>query len=1105
MRSLSETGEFTRLTSALSGGNASAGGLWGASAGLLIAAAQKRLSCPVLIIAPGPEEADLVSDDVAFFSGRSIVPFPAWDVLPTEAETPESEPTSARLEVCRRLSDFAGGMGLASRPPVVGASVQALLQPLPSPAAVQSAERTLSEGAELGRETFTRRLAETGYERVAAVEVRGEMAVRGGIVDLFPFVSGEAGEGWPYRIEFFGDHISSIRTFDPGTQRTLEVVESFRFEEMGSADVRRGFEGSDRASLAHHLPPGSLIVLMEPEEVQARAASYLASYAKPMGLYTWPEAWQGISAAKRLEIREITGASGSGLDEVDFEVRSAERLAVLPEGPGEAAGLPSAFDEMKALIDSEVSVSVLCDNEAERDRLHGILKEAGVEGVTLLTGRISAGFEFPKLRAAVLSDHEIFRRYPQRRHVRKREHTRALSDILQLEPGDLVVHSSHGVARYLHISTLEKRGSKEDYLCLMFRDDVNLYVPASHIHLIHKYVGTKGFRPKLSKLGGKAWVKRREKVEKAVRDIAEDLLATQAARQALPGIASAPDDEWQERFEAAFIYEETADQLAASEAIRRSMQSPYPMDRLLCGDVGFGKTEVAIRAAFRAVTSGRQVAVLVPTTVLAEQHYATFRERLADYPVLIESLSRFRTKGEQRDVIERMSAGTVDVVIGTHRLLQKDIGFRDLGLVIIDEEQRFGVEHKEFLKTLRSNVDVLTLTATPIPRTLHMALVGIRDISSLSIPPEDRLSIRTKVCRRDNDLIRRAVLRELQRDGQIFFIHNRVASIGRIAEELEALVPEAKIVYAHGQMPERLLAERMGAFIRGEADVLLATTIIENGIDIPRANTMFIDRADTFGLSELHQLRGRVGRYKHRAYAYLMVPNDRPMTREGRKRLKAIEEFDELGAGFRLAMRDMEIRGAGNVLGPEQSGHIAEIGYDLYCRLLENEVRRLRGQPAREDLPVTLSLGEGAFVPAEYVTEESLRLDVYRRIDAAETSADIDDLRAELVDRYGEPARPTERLLAESGLRILCRAARVPYAGIEGDRLVLKFHRWDLDAARDGLVATFSDVRFLDEDTISLPLEGRGYSERLGLCEGILKNLGTVLESGPGVRREPSA
>src|SRR5262249_27459560 len=547
----------------------------------------------------------------------------------------------------------------------------------------------------------------------------------------------------------------------------------------------------------------------------------------------------------------------------------------------------------------------------------------------------------------VLGGQELFHREDTRQVLpRRRLESRAIDSFLELAEGDLVVHVSHGMARCRGMQVLDKNGKEEEYLTLEFRDAVRVFVPASKIDLVQKYVGGARAEPELSKFGGVGWTRKKEKVEQAVLDLASDMIELQALRAAQPGIATGPDSEWQAEFEASFPYQETPDPLTTLTELKTHLEGGRPMDRLVCGDVGYGKTELAIRAAFKAVDNGRQVAVLVPTTVLAEQHYRTFSQRLAEYPFTVEVISRFRSGAEQRRILERLGRGGIDIIIGTHRLVSADVRFKDLGLVIIDAEQRFGVEHKERLKPLRAKVDVLTLTATPIPRTLHLSLLGIRDISNLETPPPDRLSIETRIVRFDSTLIRHAVLRELNREGQVYFVHNRVHNIHEIADRLRKIVPEARLVIGHGQMHEDELEHAMLSFVRRDADILVATTIIESGLDIPNANTIFINEADNYGLADMHQLRGRVGRYKHRAYAYLLLDGSKQLTPVAAKRLKAIEEFTELGAGFKIALRDLEIRGAGNILGTQQSGHVAAVGYEMYCQLLENAVRRLAQQPA---------------------------------------------------------------------------------------------------------------------------------------------------------------
>jgi transcription-repair coupling factor (superfamily II helicase) len=653
----------------------------------------------------------------------------------------------------------------------------------------------------------------------------------------------------------------------------------------------------------------------------------------------------------------------------------------------------------------------------------------------------------------VLGSHELFHREdpaaaapgPAARVGGRKVEARAIDSFLELAEGDLVVHVSHGIARFRGMVMLEKASveastrhgpaesrradastlAQEEHLLLEFRDGVHVYVPASKIDLVQKYVGGSKTEPELSKFGGTGWLRKKERVEAAVHDLAAEMLQLQALRAAQPGFAYPPDTDWQAEFEASFPYQETPDQLSSLREIKGDMLRSRPMDRLICGDVGYGKTELAVRAAFKAIDNGKQVAVLVPTTVLAEQHLRTFSQRLSEYPFVVEGVSRFKSPGEQKRVLKRVAEGGVDVIIGTHRLVSEDVRFKDLGLVIIDEEQRFGVEHKEKLKRLRATVDVLTLIATPIPRTLHLALLGVRDISNLETPPPDRLPIETRISRFDRPLIRQAILRELNREGQIYFVHNRVLDIHAVASEVQAIVPEARLVVAHGQQHPDELEEAMTKFVRRDADVLVATTIIESGLDIPNANTIFIHQADRYGLADLHQLRGRVGRHKNRAYAYLLLDSDRGVTPDAARRLKAIEEFTELGAGFKIALRDLEIRGAGNILGTQQSGHIAAVGYELYCQLLENAVRQMKQLPAKAPLETAIDLPWQAYLPHDYVPGQKQRIEVYRRLARVRDAARLDDFRQELRDRYGPLPEPAEWLLRAAEVRLLAARWRV--------------------------------------------------------------------------------
>jgi transcription-repair coupling factor (superfamily II helicase) len=677
--------------------------------------------------------------------------------------------------------------------------------------------------------------------------------------------------------------------------------------------------------------------------------------------------------------------------------------------------------------------------------------------LSLDVGLIRKGFRLVGIKKdrhiLVLGAQTLFRRDEVvRPHASARKlESRAIDSFLDLSPSDLVVHISHGIARYLGMELLEKKKNPtsdstnpanmvvEEHLVLEFRDKVKVYVPVSKIDLVQKYVGGGKQEPELSKFGGTGWNSRKSKVQAAVIDLACEMIQMQAVRESQTGNAFPPDTEWQKEFEAAFPYQETPDQLASLTEIKADLERAKPMDRLICGDVGYGKTELAIRATFKSIDNGKQVAVLVPTTILAEQHLRTFTQRITGYPFIVECLSRFRSPSEQRDIIARLGTGSVDIVIGTHRLLSEDVKFKDLGLVVIDEEQRFGVEHKEKLKRLREKIDILTMTATPIPRTLHLSLLGIKDISNLETPPVDRHAIETRIIRWDPELVRHGILREMNREGQVYFVHNRVHDIQKVADKLKKLVPEAAFAIVHGQMKEAELEENMVKFLNRKADVLIATTIIESGLDIPNANTIFIDEADIYGLADLHQLRGRVGRQQRRAYAYMLLPTDRVLSPDSGRRLKAIEEFTELGAGFKIALRDLEIRGAGNILGTQQSGHIASVGYEMYCQLLENAVREMKNQPLRTPLEVNIDLEWPAFLPRDYVTGQKNRIEVYRRLARIRQLEKLTDFRTELKDRFGKIPAVSEWLVRLAEVRILAAKWQIsqihierPAAGIAG-------------------------------------------------------------------------
>ncbi|KPJ74974.1 MAG: hypothetical protein AMS14_04455, partial [Planctomycetes bacterium DG_20] len=954
----------------------------------------------------------------------------------------------------------------------------------------------LAVGAEYRLSDLRRWLGDRGFRPAELVLEPGQYAVRGGILDVYPPTAPA-----PYRLEFFGDELESLRTFDPSTQRSLDdrdgVVVSFMPTGQGGP-----LAPETSTNLLDYLPQGAWIVWQDPLEIAEVGRSFVARLASPVGVYAFDAVVRESREFVRLDLSSFTSSGATDA----FAVRTES----LPAFSGKA----EAVREELASLAAEDTVLLFSDNEGERGRLAEIVGALDAQPKTRIhlgVGRLGTGFRLVAENVAVASNHEIFQRYQTRRRLGRRLETRAIDTWMDLARGDLVVHVAHGIGRYLGMKTLRRdakaltdtRGDRllpgtavaeqtADYLLLEFRDKVKVYVPASQIDLVQKYVGGFKGRPRLSRVGGKAWAEKKRRAEEAVRNFAMDLLRVQAVREARPGIAYPSDSLWQKEFEVSFPYPDTDDQTAAMQEIKRDMGSPRPMDRLVCGDVGYGKTELAIRAAFKAVEAGKQVVVLVPTTVLTAQHLGTFRERMADYPVVVEMLCRFQTRGVQAGILDRFRKGRVDILIGTHRLLQKDVVPADLGLLIVDEEQRFGVEHKERLKRMRQTVDILTLTATPIPRTLHMSLLGIRDISSLTTAPQDRRAVRTEVCRWDDGRIRQAILRELARDGQVFFVHNRVRSIEAVADRVRRLVPEARIEWAHGQMNEHDLEDRMLRFFAADVDVLVATTIIESGLDVPRANTMFVHDADRFGLADMHQLRGRVGRYKHRAYCYLLLPENRPATPAASKRLRAIEQYAELGAGFQIAMRDLEIRGAGNILGLEQSGHISAVGYEMYCQLLETAVRRLKGQPCDEPCRADVQLDLAAFIPSRYVPTESQRISLYRQLERAANARTLAEVAAEINDMYGPIPQEVQRLVDLEAVRVAAGWAGV--RSIHRNRADLTFTLEDaarvaplMSESADRRVRQAGVIRILDSHTLVWRLhEDRGPDGALALLKKVL-------------------
>ncbi|NQT18752.1 MAG: transcription-repair coupling factor [Planctomycetes bacterium] len=1028
LAAIKNAGAFAQVIEHVRAGHSCAvGGLWGSSCACFLAGALD--SCPsiVLAVTAGPEEADDLSNDINLFRPGSAVVFPAREALPAEEAAINYDILGRRVEMLRKLLFHGSGEHADGGIEVVVTPIQSLMQPVVPPSQLQADIIALAAGTTHRMENIAEWLVERSFERVPMVEMHGEFSIRGGILDIFP-----AGADNPIRAEFFGDQIESLREFEVSTQRSIKPLERYQLAGVSRDETASLLAAADLStSLFTYLPKSSWIVLHEPIGVQERAESIAAALGESEEFFTF----RGIYAASRQYVSiHATGLpAASDLPAFDFHTGTAERFG---------GDLKQIIEELHRQVELNEALHIYCENEAQEKRLKEVLKDTNLADEPKLIferGFLSAGFRLEQPPVACIGHHEIFSRYQRLRTVRPRRRGAPIESFLELHKGDYVVHVAHGIAKFRGMETLRREGEMQEFLLLEFAQKTKLYVPASKIDLVQRYVGPFRARPRLSTLGGKRWGEKKVEAKRATQDLAIEMLEVQAIRARSPGIVHPPDSLWQHEFEDSFLYQETDDQVDALAQIKNDMESPAPMDRLLCGDVGYGKTELAMRAAFKTATFGKQVAVLVPTTVLAAQHLRTFNERTADFPLVIEMLSRFKTKKEQKEIIERLKRGQVDIVIGTHRLLSKDIEFRDLGLLVIDEEQRFGVHHKERLKQYRKTVDVLTMTATPIPRTLHMSLLGIRDISSLSTPPQDRQSIRSEVCRFDEHKIRDALLREIHRDGQVFFVHNRVYNIESIRDQLRDIVPEATYTIGHGQMNEHELERRMAEFVAGHVDVLVCTTIIESGLDIPNANTIIINRADNFGLADLHQLRGRVGRYKNRAYAYFLVPPDKPITHKSVRRLKAIEEYSELGAGFKIAMRDLEIRGAGNILGTQQSGHIAAIGYDLYCKLLDQTVHELRNEPVPQPISAEIQISLDAFIPDDYAPDPTLKMGIYRKLAGAVEVDEIGELVAELIDRFGDPPQPVTNLIERHELRVLATRRGINYIATRKGYLLIKY------------------------------------------------------------------
>jgi transcription-repair coupling factor (superfamily II helicase) len=1083
---------------------------------------------PAFYIVESNKKAEEISETLRFFSGifpgasGGVAVLPAFDTLPWEERGPHADILERRAATLYRLCG-----GLVS---LVVAPVASALWRYREASAYTELGRVLEPDAEVSLEEFIEHLGSVGYARSEMVELPGQFAVRGGIVDVF---SAEVAR--PVRLELLGDTIESIREFDSRTQRSIApVVRTLILPltewaipgptgEAWNLPAYWGPEDAAGSTSLFELAGSSLkplVFLDEPQEVHHAGDKFLAdakevyerhgradSPAPPHFFWSEEELSAAVERASQIELEQLGLSVSSEFPRHEISSRPStifhgdvvacmgDVKSLLSSG-GTAFLTAASTGELERLADicrEYEAAYVLGESE---DAAGGYTAESAMESARLVLMRapFEHGVAFPGANLTIFGNGDLFDVAPAlERPSRKIRTSGFFSDFAELKAGDYVVHIDHGIGQFEGLRQIESDGRRGEFMLLRYAEDARLYVPLERMDLVQSYRVVEGMTPQLDRLGGTAWTARKARVRKSLEDMADKLLALYAARKTAQGFAFSPDGNWQREFEDAFEYEETPDQATAISDVKRDMERVSPMDRLLCGDVGYGKTEVAMRAAFKAVADGKQVAVLAPTTVLAFQHHETFKRRFALFPANIEMLSRFRTPAEQKRILGDLEAGRVDVVIGTHRLLSKDVRFHDLGLLIVDEEQRFGVAHKERLKEMRKNVHALALSATPIPRTLHMSLVGLRDMSLIETAPRDRLAIQTSVAPFSEELVKRAIEAELEREGQVYFIHNRVESIYSLASLVQKLVPRARVVVGHGQMGEKELESVMLKFIRDEADVLVATTIVENGLDIPRANTMIINRADRLGLAELYQLRGRVGRSNHRAYAYLLVPPERILSEVARKRLSAMKEFSELGAGFRIAALDLELRGAGNLLGRQQHGHIEAVGFDLYTQMLEQAVSRLKGDQAAPELRTTLSLGLDVRIPQDYIASESLRLRTYKRISSVASEEEKQDVARELADRFGLLPKSVENLLEYAVLKTMCERLRIAAVERQGSRIAVRFHpETPLDPAalvkvvrsREGIRLDPSGVLWMEMGrgeavvpslrNVLLGLEGRG-------------------------------
>ncbi|WP_042171223.1 transcription-repair coupling factor [Paenibacillus gorillae] len=1129
-------------------------GLAGSSRQVLVAAVKLDVERPMLVVTHNMYAAQKIAEDLQeCFSPNEVLLYPANELVAAEAAISSPETLAQRMDALIKLSEGFRG--------IVVVPFSGVRRYLPVPGVMAQAKIQVRVGDELAIEQFLRQMAGIGYTRVDRVESKGEMSVRGGIVDFYPLTSATA-----YRIEWFGDDVDSIRTFDPGDQRSLDNLQELTVPPCQEilADERRFKAAADHAAslleqqlekmtdrtakdrlrseiggeieklreqvyfpeiykyisllyperqtILDYVPEDTLLIMDEPtrlietgkqlERDEAEWATHLLSNGKSLPGFTLARASDEILHHRSFQtlflslfLRQIPHTQPQNI--LNMTSRAMQNFH------GQMNVLKAEMDRWRK---TGANVMMLAGNAERMDRMRRVLQDYNIEPPKLIEGNLQSGFELPSSHLVVITEGEMFtqKQRKARRVDKKIDNAERIKSYTELKVGDYVVHQNHGIGKYVGIGTLEIGGIHKDYLHVLYAGGDKLSVPIEQVDMIQKYVGSEEKEPKINKLGGSEWTRAKNKVRSSVQDIADDLIKLYAERQSAPGFAFGLDTAYQNEFEAMFPYDETRDQLRAIEEIKKDMEKSQPMDRLLCGDVGYGKTEVAVRAAFKAAIEGKQVAILVPTTILAQQHYETFRERFSGYPFNIQVLSRFRSRKEQNETMKGLKAGTVDVVIGTHRLLSQDVIFKDLGLLIVDEEQRFGVSHKEKLKKLKTNVDVLTLTATPIPRTLHMSMLGVRDLSVIETPPENRFPVQTYVVEYNMSLVREAIERELARGGQVYYLYNRVQGIYQMAELINSLVPDAKVAVGHGQMSEQELEKTILDFLDGESDVLVSTSIIETGVDIPNVNTLIVHDADKMGLSQLYQLRGRVGRSNRIAYAYFTYQRDKVLTEVAEKRLQSIKEFTELGSGFKIAMRDLAIRGAGNLLGAEQHGYIASVGFDLYSQMLADEITKrkaeMEGVEVKEERSVStlIDVSIDAYLPSDYIYDSIQKIEIYKKVVTVRSFDEADDLTEEIMDRFGNLPQAVDNLLSVARLKVYGAMYGIEQISQKADDLIVKFaarEKKRIDSKKVDQLCVAFENRFrlsngVQDDYPSLLLRGKGLEmdQKLQLLERFLKS-----------------